>query len=70
VVDSLDPEDLLSNHIDQHTRDNWLKVKTALENAGKTDSPFYSRAAAIVNGGADPGPNLPPLGGSSDISHT
>ena len=40
--------------MDQQTRDNWLKVKIALEAAGKTDSYFYKRAAAIIKTGVDP----------------
>lgn len=34
--------------------DNWRKVKEALEEANKTDSYFYTRAVAIVNGQPDP----------------
>ena len=40
--------------MDQTERDNWQKVKDALEKAGKTDSMFYKRAVAIVGGGDDP----------------
>jgi hypothetical protein len=40
--------------VDQHTRDNWRKVKEALEEAGKTDCYFYKRACKIVAGGRDP----------------
>ena len=35
-------------------RDNWLKVKEALEEADKTDCYYYKRAVAIANGGEDP----------------
>ena len=35
-------------------RDNWKKVKEALEEADKTDCYFYKRAVAIVDGGDDP----------------
>ena len=35
-------------------RDNWEKVKTALEEAGKTDCYFYKRAVAICEGKKDP----------------
>ena len=35
-------------------RDNWEKVKEALEEAGKTDCYFYKRAVAICNGDKDP----------------
>ena len=45
--------------MDQHEKDNWQKVLTALEAAEKTDSFFYKRAVAIVKGGNDPGP-MPP----------
>jgi hypothetical protein len=36
------------------TRANWLKLKTALEAAGKTDCFYYKRALAITAGNADP----------------
>ena len=35
-------------------RDNWKKVKVALEEAGKTDCYYYTRAVAIVDGNDDP----------------
>ena len=35
-------------------RDNWEKVKNALEEADKTDCYFYKRAVAICKGGEDP----------------
>ena len=38
----------------QKERDNWKKVKEALEEADKTDCYFYRRAVAIVDGGDDP----------------
>ena len=34
-------------------RENWKKIKVALEEAGKTDCYFYRRAVAIVDGGDD-----------------
>ena len=40
--------------MDNHTRENWQKIKKALEAAGKTDSFFYTRAIAILNSGYDP----------------
>jgi len=43
--------------MDQQTRDNWRKVKSALEKASKTDSPLYFRAVEICKGGSDPGPD-------------
>jgi len=47
--------------VDQQTRDNWLKIKIALETAGKTDSFFYRRAVSILRTGKDPLENLPPF---------
>ena len=40
--------------MDSRTLENWKKVKEALEAAGKTDSYFYKRAAAIIRTGVDP----------------
>lgn len=40
--------------MDKHERDNWVKVKEALEKANKTDSYFYQRAVAIIAGKPDP----------------
>ena len=35
-------------------RENWQLIKDALEEAGKTDCTYYTRAVAIVNGKDDP----------------
>lgn len=40
--------------MDQHTRNNWRRIKAALEAAGKTDTAFYRRAVMISQGGSDP----------------
>ena len=40
--------------MDEQERKNWKKVKAALEAAGKTDSMFYKRAIAIIDGKPDP----------------
>ena len=40
--------------MDKQERDNWRKVKEALEKADKTDSVFYLRAKVISNGDQDP----------------
>tara|TARA_R100001163_G_C4906922_1_gene92974 strand:- start:305 stop:433 length:129 start_codon:yes stop_codon:yes gene_type:complete len=40
--------------VDKQTLDNWRKVKQALEAAGKTQSMFYQRALAILEGKKDP----------------
>ena len=42
--------------MDKHTFNNWVKVREALERAGKTDCLNYRRAVAITKGGKDPGP--------------
>ncbi len=40
--------------------ENWRKVKVALEEAGKTDTWFYKRAANIAKTGTDlPGFDTP-----------
>ena len=44
--------------MDKTEIDNWLKVKEALEEAGKTDSFYYKRAVAIVAGENDPLDNV------------
>ena len=40
--------------MDARTKQNWEKVRLALEAAGKTDSFFYRRAIAIAKMGYDP----------------
>lgn len=40
--------------MDAQTRENWRKVKEALERAGKTDNHYYRRALAILATGRDP----------------
>jgi len=40
--------------MNHQTRENWRKIKQALESAGKTDCHFYHRAVVICNGGNDP----------------
>lgn len=40
--------------MNDHTKENWQKVKDALEAAGKTDSMFYRRAVSILSTGHDP----------------
>jgi hypothetical protein len=42
--------------MDDRTRENWAKIKAALERSGKTDCDFYRRAVAVVTTGRDPGP--------------
>ena len=46
----------LSNksQMDQHTYDNWVRIKETFESSGNTDNMFYKRACAIVKTGKDP----------------
>ena len=41
--------------MDKATRENWAKIKEALEKAGKTDTFFYRRAVHILQNGRDLG---------------
>ena len=47
--------------MDQHTRDNWHKVKKGLEEKGMTNCDFYRRAVVICAGNPDPGAFQPKL---------
>lgn len=40
--------------MDKYEFSNWQKIKEALEKSGKTDSFYYKRAVAIVDGAKDP----------------
>lgn len=40
--------------MDSQTRDNWRRIKDALEAAGKTENHYYRRALAILAGMPDP----------------
>ena len=40
--------------MDKTERENWERVKLALEAAGKTDTMYYKRAVAICDGKEDP----------------
>jgi len=40
--------------MDKEERENWRKVRDALQAANKTDSMFYKRAVAILAGEEDP----------------
>jgi len=40
--------------MDEHTYENWVKVKKAFEESGNTQNMFYQRACAIVSGQEDP----------------
>lgn len=34
--------------MDQHTYDNWKRIKELMEERGTTNNPFYKRAVEIV----------------------
>ena len=40
--------------MDDHTYDNWVRIKKVFEESGNTDNHFYRRACAIVSGQPDP----------------
>ena len=40
--------------MDKEEIDNWQRVKDALEKADKTDTFYYKRAVAILEGKPDP----------------
>jgi hypothetical protein len=40
--------------MDQHTYDNWVKIKETFEKSGNTNNQFYKRACAIIKTGVDP----------------
>ena len=40
--------------MDKHTKENWAKVKAALETANKTDTYFHKRSVVICERGIDP----------------
>jgi hypothetical protein len=45
---------LTIKQMDQHTYDNWVRIKETFEVSGNTDNMFYKRACAIVKTGKDP----------------
>ena len=40
--------------MDDHTYDNWVKIKETFEASGNTDNQFYKRAVQIVTTRKDP----------------
>jgi hypothetical protein len=40
--------------MDEHTRNNWKKIKESFEASGNTNNLFYTRACAIASGRKDP----------------
>lgn len=40
--------------MDQHTYDNWMRIKTSMEESGKTNNQFYRRACEIQKTKKDP----------------
>jgi len=44
--------------MDQHTYENWVKIKESFEISGNTDNMFYKRAVEIVRTKRDPQSNI------------
>lgn len=40
--------------MDKQEKENWERIKAAMEKSGSTDNHFYKRAVAICSGGKDP----------------
>jgi len=40
--------------MDDHTYNNWVKIKETFESSGNTDNMFYQRACSIVVNRKDP----------------
>jgi hypothetical protein len=40
--------------MDQHTYNNWVKIKETFEKSNNTDNMFYKRACEIVKTKVDP----------------
>jgi hypothetical protein len=45
---------LLKKQMDQHTYDNWVRIKVTFEKSGNTNNMFYKRACEIIRTGRDP----------------
>jgi hypothetical protein len=52
--------------MDEHTYNNWVKVKQTFEASGNTDNFFYKRACAIVSGKSDPMEKVMKLNGTQN----
>ncbi len=42
------------NQMDDHTYNNWVKIKETFESSGNTNNMFYKRAVEIVKTKRDP----------------
>jgi hypothetical protein len=40
--------------MDQHTYNNWVRIKETFEKSGNTDNMFYKRACEIIRTKRDP----------------
>ncbi len=49
ITSSIQPKPM-----DQHTYENWVKIKETFEQSGNTDNMFYKRAVEIVKTRRDP----------------
>ncbi len=48
----------IGTKMDRYTYENWVRIKTSLEESGNTENFYYKRACAIVRGMPDPMDNL------------
>jgi hypothetical protein len=46
--------DLSKKQMDQHTYNNWVRIKETFEKSGNTNNMFYKRACEIIRTGKDP----------------
>jgi hypothetical protein len=44
--------------MDDHTYENWVKIKSTFEASGNTDNVFYRRACEIIKTKKDPLANI------------
>jgi hypothetical protein len=44
----------LINSMDDHTYNNWVKIKETFEESGNTNNTFYRRACEIIKTKKDP----------------
>lgn len=45
--------------MDKQEKENWERIKAAMEKSGSTDNHYYKRACAIIAGSPDPIEPLP-----------
>ena len=53
IINSVSPQTSTSD-MDNHTLNNWKKIKETFEKSGNTDNMYYMRACTILRTGVDP----------------